>query len=293
MTPDTAREAANGTDRPVRVIEPRPLRAGQRLREIVQYRGLLRYFGKRFIEKRYTRTWLGWFWIPLRPILDVAARVFVFGSVLNVPSGTVPYLVFYLVGMSAWELFERTAYWATRSLELNRRVLSRMYVPRLTALLAAVAPAALDYLIYVVLTFVVVFYYFLADDTWYVSFGPDALIGLAGLVLLLVLSLGIGLWTSVYAIRARDVRFGLAYFMNFLLFITPVLYPISAIPARYRPIASLNPLSAPIEMVKRGFLGEGSVPASGIAITLVTAFVLCVGGFHFFSRAESKALDHI
>lgn len=293
------RQQAIATTQPVaalaparpRVIEPRQPGPLERVREFWRYRRLIPYFGKRFIEKLYLRTWLGWLWIPLRPILDVGARVLIFGALLGVPSDGVPYLLFFLIGMSAWQFFATTTYWATRCVELNRRVLKRMYLPRLTVLVASVAPSALFYIMYMIIAAIVVAYYQIADGVFYLVLGPELLIAVAGLVLSTLLALSIGLFTSIWGAQARDVRFTLAYVLNFWFFLTPVIYPLSTIPEGFQTVASLNPMTAPIEMVRYGFLGSGEVPLTALAVSVGTIVVIALGGLAYFSRSEALALD--
>jgi lipopolysaccharide transport system permease protein len=281
------------SDPTVFVIEARRPGTVERLRELWAYRRLTAYFARRYIQKGYQRTWLGWIWIPLRPVLSIAPRVLVFGGLLGAPSGRVPYLVFFLVGTSAWELFERTAYWATRSIELNRRVLTRLYVPRLTALVAAVAPSGLNFLLYLALTLSAGLYYAIADSHWYLVFGVRTLVALAGLVLVVLLGLGIGLWAAPYGAQARDVRFTLRYVLSFWYFLTPVIYPLSAVPERFRGIAGVNPMTAPMEMARYGLLGQGEIPRTALLVTLGTIAVVVLGGLRQFGRAEAAAIDSL
>lgn len=278
----------------VRAIEPRQPGIWERIREFWAYRSLLGFFGRRYVQKMYIRTWLGWLWLPLRPLLSVGARVLVFGGVLAIPSDGLPYLLFFLVGMSAWELFASTTYWATRSIELNRGILKRIYVPRLTALAASIAPSSVNYGIYLCIVAVTVVGYWLAEGIVYAVFGPELLVALLGLSLMLLLALGIGLWTSVYAAQARDVRFGLGYVLSFWFFLTPVIYPVSAVPDSYRAMVYANPMTAPIEMVKYGILGSAwDVPGQALVVTGVTVLLVGLSGLWFFSRSEAAALDFL
>jgi len=279
--------------RELRIIEPRRPGLGERAREFIAYRRLVLYFGRRYLEKRYARTWLGWLWIPLRPVLDVAARVFLFGSLLGVPSGDRPYLIFFIAGIGAWQLFDRTAFWATRSLELNRGLLKRFYLPRTTALVGATIPSFVDYLLYFGIMIVAVLYYRVAHGLFYVFPSSALFVSLLGLVLLVLLGLSIGLWTSVLAAQARDVRFTFNYVMGLWFFLTPVIYPISAIPDRYRGIVAYNPVTAPVEMVKYGLLGTAPVSPQAVFSTLVTIIGLTVAGSIYFSRAEAAALEKL
>jgi lipopolysaccharide transport system permease protein len=134
------------------VIEPRRRGAVARLREAWSYRRIVRHLGKRLVQKLYRRTWLGPVWILIRPLSAVAGSLFVFGGVLKVGSEGLPYAVFFLTGMSTWQLFAASAFWATRSLELNRRFLRSIYVPRLLVLLSSLAIPLLFFGIYFVMT---------------------------------------------------------------------------------------------------------------------------------------------
>jgi lipopolysaccharide transport system permease protein len=281
-----------GMSEPI-VIEPRGPTVGARLRELWQYRALIPYFWKRFLEKRYLRTWLGWIWVPLRPIADTAARVFVFGTVLGVPSEGVPYLVFLLVGMSAWGLLDETLYYTSRALDLNRSLLSKLYVPRLTMLIGSTSIGGVNFLVYVVITAIVMAYYAIQDGVLYFEVSWSLLIAVAGLLLIIGIVLALGLWLSVLGAQARDVRFSLRYVTTFWFFLTPVLYPASEIPDRFRWLLDVNPAAAPIEMVKEGVLGVGSVSTVGIVSTLVFIVLVGAGGFWFFGRAEAAAMDNL
>jgi lipopolysaccharide transport system permease protein len=254
---------------------------------------MLRYFGRRFLEKLYVRTWLGWVWIPLRPILDVGTRVLIFGSLLKAPSNGVPYLLFLLVGSSAWQLFADSAYWATRSIELNRRFLRRLYLPRLILVLSALAPSAINFGIYVVFTVIAFTFYAVAENTLYLELRPETVLALAGLAMALLVAISLALWTSVFGAEARDVRFTLGYVLGFWYFLTPVIYPLSAVPGSLKTVASLNPMTAPIELVRLGVFDRGDVLLTGMLST--TVFIAVVGGLGlwFFDRSEARALDTI
>jgi lipopolysaccharide transport system permease protein len=259
------------------------------------HRRLFPFFAHRLLQKFYIRTWLGWAWIPLRPIADVASRVLLFGALLGVPSGDRPYLIFFIVGMGAWQLFDRSVYWATRSIEVTRDIFRRLSVPRLPALVSAVVPSGVDYLMYVLMTAAIALYYELTRGQPFINIAPDVkLLAIpTGLLLLLALALSIGLWTSVLGARARDVRFGFSYVMGFWFFLTPVIYPASAIPEQFRPLVEANPATAPVQLVKYGLLDTESPARSSLVITLAVIGLLTAGGLWFFLRWERAAADSI
>lgn len=267
--------------------------AGQ-LRELWAHRRQLAFFGRRLIEKRYVRTWLGMLWIPLRPALDIATRTLLFGGLLAVSSEGLPYMVFFSVGMAAWMMLESSALWATRSLEVNRGVLRRIDVPRLVPLVSAVAPALLEFGLYLAVAAIAVVYYRIADGTTYVQSpaGADGLLALGGLATLALLGLGIGLWTSPFVAQARDIRFGFGYVTGIWLFLTPVIYPIDSIPEKYRPLAEHNPATAPVEAFKHALLGTPAPSVTSWTVSLATMAVLVASGSWFFARREREVLHY-
>jgi lipopolysaccharide transport system permease protein len=257
-------------------------------------RALIPYFGRRFLERRYARTVLGWLWIPLRPGFDVGARVLLFGGFLGVASGDRPYFMFFIAGMAAWMLFERTSFWATRALEMNRALFARVYVSRLAPVTAAVVPGLLDFLLYAAIGALGATYYKFAEGTSYLIFDlrTVAAVG-AGVVLLAISGVAIGMWTAPLAAETRDVRFLSRYVFGFWFFITPVIYPISTIPERYRPIAELNPLTAPVELVKYGVLRTAPPTVSSLVVSLLFLVIVFVGGLWFFARSQRLPVERI
>lgn len=277
----------------VRVIGPRQPGLIERIGEFWRYRAMTRVFGTFMLQKLYKRTWLGWLWIPIRPLMAIGPSAFVFGGLLGVSSGDVPYPLFFLVSMAAWELFVLTALWGTRSLELGRRVLRKMYVPRLTCLFGSLVPSGVIFFVYVVIAVIAFAIFAVADGRLYVEVGPNSFAILAGIGLLIAIALSLASITSVYGAQARDVRFGLGYVLTFWMFVSPVIYPMSEVPDAYRTLTSLNPASAPIELFRIGIFGEGTVPET--ALISCFAFILVVGsyGLWFFNRSEAASLDAI
>jgi lipopolysaccharide transport system permease protein len=297
MEPDRVGPAPGGERPPAAGPQPRggtrvyvPVsRFSFRLADLWRYRGLLRYFGKVYLQKRYRRTWLGWLWIPIRPSLDVAGRVLLFGSLLGVSSGTRPYFMFFIVGATAWRFFSIGVIWATRALELNASLYRRVYLPRVSAVAAACIPAAIEAGIFALIGLVGAVYYKLTQGSFYIVVAPSSLAAVAGFALLALFVVAVGLWTAPIVYHARDVRFVLTYVLGFWYVITPVIYPISSIPEKFRPLAEYNPITAPVELVKFGLLQTAPPTDTSLAVSLVALAVLLVGGVLVFARAESRA----
>jgi lipopolysaccharide transport system permease protein len=278
---------------PVRVIEANTGSAIERIVDAWRYRHLAHFFAKRLLEKRYRRTALGWIWLPLRPTLDVSMRAFLFGGLLGVSAGPVPYIVFLLIAMSSWHLFDRTAFWGMRALEVNRGVLNRVYVPRLVPLVSSIAPGFVEFAIYGVIVLIALVYYKLANGIFYLRLDYGPLQAAVGVLLLVALALSLALWLSVMAARTRDVRFVMRYVFSIWMYITPVLYPLDSLHGIYRTAALINPVTAPLEMIKSGLIHNGVYHPLNVLVTVASIFVLGISGFWFFNRAEANALDRL
>lgn len=273
------------------VIEPRRETVRGAIADTWRYRALILYFGIQALRKFTRGTILGWLWIPLRPVLSICTRAFVFGSVLDAPSGGVPYFLFFCVGVGAWQLFFYIVRWSTRCMMVARKVLTRMYVPRLTVLLSVLVPAGVNFFFYLLFGLGAVGFYAITTGESHVQVGINTLLIPAGLTIAMLLGLGIGAYLSIYAARARDVVFVTGYGLRYLFYVSPIIYPLAQTPGGFNEVIALNPLTAPIEMVRIGAFGTGSIPLSCLISTGVALVVLCVTGLRFFLKAEARALD--
>jgi lipopolysaccharide transport system permease protein len=275
------------------VIEPRRPGLKARARDLWRYRRLLRFFGRKTLEKQYARTILGWGWLLIRPLFPLFVKTLVFGGLLAVASDGVPYFLFLVIGTSSWELFSGSVMWGTRSLDLNRGLLKRLYVPRLILPIAMMTPALLTFVIHVAVIIGALVYFRLADNVWYVGQPRGLLWSAASVVCTLLLALGLALWTSVPALRARDVRFTMNYLLGFWVFLTPVFYPLSAVPQEWRAWVALNPMAVYVQMFKMGILRSETPSPQHLITAGAITLVVVVSGFWYFNRAEADAADRV
>jgi lipopolysaccharide transport system permease protein len=276
------------------VIEPRVAAPAARLRELWEYRRLLRFFARRALEKQYVRTRFGIAWLGLRPILDTTSRVLVFGSLLNAPAPKhVPYLLFFMVGMAVWTLFERCLLWATRSIELNRKLVTRIYFPRILLPFAVSFAGIVDFLLYVFLAAIAFAAFVAFDGALYLETSARLLLGLGGIGLALLFAWGLGLWTSVLGAATRDLRFSLSYLTGFWFLMTPVIYPLDAVPEQFRSIAAVNPLAPIVELVRWGTIDAGELNGPALGLSAVTIAVVWMTGLWYFGKAEAASVDRL
>jgi lipopolysaccharide transport system permease protein len=276
---------------PIRVNEPWRSGIHHRLRELVSDARMIPYYGKQYIQRRYRNTWLGWIWLPLRPILTVASQVLFFGSFLQVGGGDRPYIIFFTFGSAGWILFERMMFWSNRSMRISKTFVRNAQAPALPRVFAVVFAAAVDFLLAVWIALAAVVYYWVVRGHLYLVPSKTTLIGFLGIGLLALWGFAVGLWIAPFSLYTRDVRYSFVYVMQFLYVVTPVIYPVSKLPAKWRPIAEYNPLTAPIEMVKYGFLQTNAPRPISLIISLTALAVILVGGLWSFNRFERKLIE--
>lgn len=275
------------------IVEPRRNGPVDQVRELWRYRYLWWYFASTTMADQYRRSALGWFWLLMRVVGPIGLSSAIFGGVLDVPSGSVPYFLFFLCGIATWMLFERSLMFVTRSLERNRKIITKVYFPRLILPVAAMSPALLYLAVLVIAIVAAAVYFYRRDGIWYITLQPRLIAAVAMIVLSLVFAIAVGLWTSVLQARYRDIRYGLRYVMPFWMFLTPIIYPLSSIPEKYRWLVAFNPMAPIVEAFKWATLGEGTFSPASIARSVALIVLTMVAGMWFFNRAEAGSVDKL
>jgi lipopolysaccharide transport system permease protein len=238
----------------------------------------------------YAQTYLGRWWLILRPGLGIAAYTLLFGGIFGAkaPNG-VPYLVFLLFGLQGWRLFQQTIVYETRSFQRLGRFARTLNLPLLLLPTASIARGLVDFAVHGGFGLIALLYYWIARGTLYLEIGPGLLAGVAGWALCVTFGWAVGLFSAAANARVRDVRYTLPVVLQFWLFCTPVVYPLEQVPDRYQPLAEANPLTGVMELIKWGFLDAGTVHAVALVWSIV-AIVGTVGvGLVFFNRVARVA----
>ena len=275
------------------VIEARQNGLLDRARELWRYRYLWWYFAADTITSTFRRSQLGWLWLLARVTAPVGLNAAVFGGVLGVDSGRTPYFLFFLCGTTTWVLFERSLLFVTRSLESNRKLITKVYFPRLILPMSAIAPGLLYLGILLIVTVATVIYYFRRDGVWYITFRPELLASVAAIALSLAFTVAVGLWTSVLQARYRDIRYGLRYLMPFWMYFTPIIYPATMIPEQWRWLVAINPMAPIVELFKWGTLGQAHLTTANVITSLVLITITMISGMWFFNREEAASVDKL
>ena len=260
------------------------------VREAWRERRLVPALSVRVITRVFAGAKLGRTWLFIRPLMDTFGKALIYGGVLGAPSaGAVPYVIFLIVGMAGWMLFQRSLMFATRSLTFYRRLIKDFNFPMLLVPVASSGLAVIEFFIYVGILACTVGYYYWADGVMYLNLGLSAGLGFVGLAGCLAFSWALGTWLAVLNAFAQDVRMTLRYVVGFWLYLTPIIYPLEAIPPQYQTLASLNPMTPWIEMVKLGFLGEGDPRFLPLVSSVCVLLVVGISGIWYFNKNAERA----
>lgn len=285
--------AAAAPERDKWTIDASRMGFGERLHEFWRYRRVLVYFSMRFVKGMYAGTSLGVFWLFARPLLPIFISAFIFGRLLQISSGGVPYFLFFLTGQVTWMLFERGLLFVTRSFDSSRSLIKKVYFPRLIAPFSSVLPALVNFAIYMGLLLGAVIYYFFKEGNWYLQISPRLFLGFGAVLLAVLLAIAVGLWTSVWQAKFSDTRMTLRYVTRFWFYATPVIYPMSQIPPEHSWLMYANPMAPIVETFKWATLGVGGFYGGPMLASCTITAVVFAGGLWYFGRAEAASVDNL
>jgi lipopolysaccharide transport system permease protein len=270
----------------VTVVEPSRGWVSVKLREVWEYRELLYFLIWRDVKVRYKQTVLGASWAILQPFFTMLIFSIFFGMLAGIPSDGVPYPLFTYVALVPWTFFASGLTLSSNSLVANQALIRKVYFPRLVIPVAAVASGVIDFFIAFVVLVGMVLYYDMTptvDVVWLPAF----------FLLALVTALGAGLWFSALNVLYRDVQYIVPFLVQVWLFSTPIVYPSSLIPERWRTLYAINPMAGVVEGFRWALLDTDTAPGPMIAVSAVAAVILLAGGLFFFRRMEKTFSDAV
>lgn len=256
------------------------------LRELWQFRDLFFVLGVRDVTLRYRQTVLGIIWVILQPLLAASIFAFVFGRVAKLPSEGVPYFLFAYTGFLAWNVFQGGISRASSSLIQNSQLVTKIFFPRILLPLSACISVVLDFFVGLALLLILIPVYGVQLQ-WSILLLP------VWLLLLLVMSLGIGLYAAALIVSYRDVLTALPVFLQLLLYGSPVAYGVVVVPLRLRGLFMLNPLAGLIEAMRWSLLGAATIDWFNVIYASIAAFVVFGFGAFAFTSMERRFADVI
>lgn len=252
--------------------------------EVWRYRELLFFLVWRDVKIRYKQTAIGGLWAVIQPTLQMVIFSIVFGNFAKIPSDGLPYPIFAYAALLPWTYFSQAISRSVESLVINQNLVTKVYLPRLIIPMSAALAPLVD--------FVIAFVILLGMMAWYGIAPTWAIPAVLLFLLLAVLTvLAISLWLSALNAHYRDVRYTIPFIVQFWLFASPVVYPVSMVPEKWRLIYSLNPMVGVIEGFRWAMLGKASPDFAVMGIGVAVVAVLLFGGILYFKRMERTFAD--
>lgn len=257
------------------------------VKELIHYRDLFYILALRDIKVRYKQTAIGALWAFFVPLITMVVFTTFFGNVPGLHPTTIPYPIFVYIGLVFWNFFSQAISAASGSLVSSQEMIKKIYFPKILLPAAAIFVSFIDFLIAWIILIGMMFYY---------HYTPNVLAIIVIPLLILVTyvaALGLGLLLAAINVKYRDVRYVLPFFIQTLLFVTPVIYPIDIATSQYRWLLELNPMSGVIELARSMLLQPSSITWNGLVTSVIVSIVLLVVGILYFKKTEEYFADII
>ncbi len=261
------------------------------LHEVWEYRDLLLMLMKRDFITFYKQTILGPLWFIVQPLLTTLIYVVLFGNIAKLSTDGMPQVLFYLSGITIWNYFSESLTKTSTVFTSNAGMFGKVYFPRLIMPLSIVASALMKFAVQFGIFIVVLLYYVTFTDTvhpnWWILLTPVLIL------LMAMFALGMGMIFSSMTTKYKDLTFLLAFGTQLFMYVTPVVYPISALPEKFKFLAYFNPLSSIFECFRYAYLGAGSFDLMSLMISAVVIMILLVVGTVIFNKVEKSFMDTV
>jgi lipopolysaccharide transport system permease protein len=262
-----------------------------KLRELIRYRDLVVMFFLRDFITIYKQTILGPLWHIVSPLCSTLVYAFAFGNIAGIGTGGIPALLFYFGGTMLWSFFSTCLNAASGIFLNNAGVFGKVYFPRLVVPIATTFSAVLKMLIQFAILMIFLVYFILSGNP--VRPTPMALLFPVMILWLGALGTGCGMVFSALTTKYRDLNHVLGLALQLAMYVTPVVYPLSQVPQKFRYLFYVNPVSAPMELFRIWFYGIGDVPYLMILISVAVTILVLLLGLVLFSRNERTCMDVI
>lgn len=256
---------------------------GLDLRELWEHRELLYFLVWRDIKVRYKQTLIGVAWSIIQPLLTMLIFTAFFGTLAKLPSDNLPYPLFYYAALLPWAYFSGALQQVTNTIIEHQRVITKVYFPRVILPLAAVLSGLVDFAVAAPILVGMMLAYGMFP-------GLTMLLLPVFLLLAVVTAFAIGLWLSALNAIYRDVRYVVPFLIQCWMFASPVAYPSSLVPERWRLLYGLNPITGVIEGFRWAIQGQGQLPIL-LGVSVVTVLIVLFGGVLYFQRMEGTIVD--
>lgn len=254
--------------------------------EFWRYRELLYFFAWRDIKVRYRQAFLGAAWAVIQPLFTMLVFAFIFGRLARIPSNNVPYPLFSYCALVPWTYFSGVLGLGSNSLTNNTSLITKVYFPRVLLPIGTALAGLLDLGISMILLVGMMFYYHIRVG-WLVLLTPLAIL------LMVLLTTGASMLVAAMSVKYRDIKYVLPFAIQILLFITPIIYPVSQIPERFRPLLALNPCWGMVDCFRACLLPGQPFDFKLIGMSVGVSFLVFALGLYYFRKSEKSFADII
>lgn len=273
------------------VIQPKSKWYDLQLREILRYKDLLFLFVRRDFVSLYKQTILGPLWFFIQPIITSITFTVIFGNLAKISTDGLPQILFYMCGVTLWTYFSDTLTKTSDTFTSNAHIFGKVYFPRMIVPLSVVVSNLIKLGVQFILFILVWLYYLMSGD----SLHPNSALLLVPFLIVLMgfLGLSFGIIISSLTTKYRDLKFLVVFGVQLLMYASPIVYPLSIVPDKYRWIILANPVTSIIETFKYAFLGVGEFNWMHLAYSFVFTLVLFILGLIIFHRVEKSFMDTV
>ncbi len=255
-------------------------------RELWEYKGLLFFLVRRDIKLRFQQTVIGFLWIVLQPLIQMMIFYVILGVFIRVPTGNIPYHLFFLSGFVIWQFFNQVVSYSTNSLVGNISIIIKSYFPRLALPLASVISLLVD----LGVSILVLIVFLLINGNFPITLRYLLLPILIAITTMF--SSGVGLLFGALTVVFRDMRNLTGFLLTIWMYVTPIMYPLSVVPEKFKIFLYFNPLTSLVESFRWVFLHQGDFPRiSYLLISCVVALLIWLSGAIAFRAMENKVAD--
>lgn len=262
--------------------------------ELIRYKELIMSFVWKDIKVKYKQTLLGFLWVILQPLAMMTIFVVFFSKFLNIPTDNIPAPVFYFSGLILWQLFSSALNNTSNSMLSNAGVITKVYFPRLIIPISSVLVSLFDFLITSLIFLALILYYYFAFDDFSFSLVQLVLYFSLATIITCITSFGVGTFIASLNIKYRDFRFLVPFMIQFLMFVTPVIYPVSVLDNHQwlKYVFSINPMFSALNLARAPFVAV-ELDIYMLLISLVSMMLFFVLGIFVFKRTERFFADII
>ncbi len=259
--------------------------------EIFRYKDLILLFVKRDFVTFYKQTILGPLWYIIQPLFNTLVFTFIFGKVAKIPTDGLPPFLFYLSGTVVWSYFSHCLNETSNTFTTNAEVFGKVYFPRIAVPISVALTAVFQFLIQfaIFLGFLSYFWYKGSNinPTIYIITLPLIVLHMA------ILSIGFGMMISALTAKYRDLAFAMSFMIQLWMYLTPIVYPLSQVPEKYRLFILINPMTAVVESFRGAFLGVNSITPQELLFSIFLSILFFISGIVIFSRVERTFMDTV